>query len=73
MNNRNFENKTHSKKYNEKYAKTGKQPQPKLPTCKICHQKFNIQESFDKKQCSSCYNALFYYLYINMHFFVERD
>lgn len=70
MNKRNFQNKDKNRKYKEKPIK----PTPRTPTttnqCKICYQQFNLHESFDKTQCNTCYNALFYYLYINMHLFV---
>lgn len=70
MKNRNFQKKDQPKKYKEKHPQTDTYQRPTLIICKICSQKFNLCESFDKTQCNSCYNGLFYYLYINMHLFV---
>lgn len=79
MQNRNFQKnnptpKTYIqyKKYNTKYNKPKKHINT-FVSCKVCSLPFDTLTSSDKTQCNSCYNALFYYLYINMHLFVERD
>ena len=58
-----------SKKYKTKYNKT-KQHINTFTACKVCSLPFDTLTSSDQTQCNSCYNALFYYLYINMHLFV---
>ena len=41
--------------------------------CCVCETVVGKDEFFRNKQCGNCYESLFYYLYVNMFFFVEHD